>query len=132
MATSRLCKCGCGISLDGLDRRRQYANDTHRKRVSRGQGAGGKGEGPTPSTVWRDAAKEALSRLTDVPLLDRVEIEQTAARLDELPATSAGFAQLVKHLKASMADLERRQPRVGDPAELAKQALAEKRLKLVG
>lgn len=123
----RLCKCGCGESLDGLDKRRQFLNDTHRKRVGRGS----KPSLPTVpvSTEIADRLRREFDLLT---VLDTYEAQTAlgiAVQLDSGGIVGAAFVSLSKELDRRVDALRLKVPMPNDPVQRLRDEVEEKQAK---
>jgi hypothetical protein len=130
--TERLCKCGCGSSLDGRRPYAEFVNGTHQKRAKRNGGARGGAVAPaepvaalSPGHVSKDEADRrkavAQAELAELQLAKErgdvvplAEIQKRVAQLDERAArfvasTRAQLLAVVGDVRSELSELTREQ-----------------------
>lgn len=124
-----MCDCGCGASLEGLDKRRRFFSDACRKASKRR----GPVEEPAPAVVCTKVSDALLLELTELRMVDRVEAQIAlglARQLDDGSVRGAAYVSLSKEVDRRLDALRLKAELPDDPARAAEEAVAAKRAQL--
>lgn len=124
----RLCKCGCGESLEGLDKRRQFLNDTHRKQVGRGIAPGAKSEQLT-GPVSTEIADRYRQEFSDLGVLNTGEAQIVlgmCVQLDAGDIRGSAYVSLSKEVDRRVDALRLRGDRPDSKVSQLRESVVEK------
>lgn len=128
VADARLCDCGCGASLEGLDRRRRFFSDACRKASKR--------KGSVPAVPAedipevRDVQDALLLELTTLKVAHTYEGRVAlglARQLDDGSVRGAAYVALSKEVDRRVSALRLKADLPDDPVRSTQDAITDKR-----